>query len=125
MRALFMVPLMLALALPMGCYQEAPSQRSSVTPGMAKKHIYPGKTSQTEVLEIFGPPNIITRRSGRENWTYDKMNHQVKSSGGFLTILLGGYSSNTRRRSSRTMMLIIYFDDQDIVREYDLRSTHY
>jgi hypothetical protein len=32
------------------------AKESALTPGMAKKYIYPGKTTQTEVLEIFGPP---------------------------------------------------------------------
>lgn len=96
---------------------------SAVTPGMAKKHIVPGKTTQTDVLEIFGPPNLVTHNDGRETWTYDKISQEVSSSGGYLTILLAGYGSQRTRTSSRATMLILYFDARERVIDYRLHSS--
>lgn len=108
-----------------GCIRQEPPRPSAVTPGMAKKHITPGRTGQAEVLEIFGPPNIVTHKAGREVWTYDKVSHEVVNSGGFLTILLAGYARDRSTGSSRSTMLIIYFDKNDVVTDYALHATQF
>ena len=101
------------------------AKESALTPGMAKKYIYPGKTTQTEVLEIFGPPDLVTRKGGRDVWTYDKISHEVSTSGGYLTILLAGVSGESGRRASRSVMLIIYFGEDEVVMDYKLSSAKF
>lgn len=117
--------LVMLVATSSGCIRQEPARPSAVTPGMAKKHITPGRTGQAEVLEIFGPPNIVTHKAGREVWTYDKMSHEVVNSGGFLTILLAGYARERSSGSSRSTMLIIYFDKNDVVTDYALHATQF
>ncbi|MFH1321665.1 MAG: hypothetical protein ABII90_13565, partial [Bacteroidota bacterium] len=57
-----------------GCASVQPVQKGNLTPGMAKTNIIKGVTTQNEILEVFGAPNIITRnKSDNEVWTYDKM----------------------------------------------------
>ena len=113
-----------------GCSSYRPTaqemaKESALTPGMASKYIYPGKTSQTEVLEIFGPPDLVTHKEGRDVWTYDKISQEVSSSEGYLTILIAGASRSSARRFSRSVMLIVYFDDKGMVQDYKLSSSKF
>lgn len=98
---------------------------SNLTAGMTKKFIKPGETTQTEVLEIFGPPNLVTSKSGKEVWTYDRISQEVTSSQGYLTIILAGYSKNKRSSSSRSVMLMIYFNKRETVSDYKLHVAKY
>jgi len=113
-----------------GCATTRPTaqeiaKESALTPGMAKKYIYPGKTTQTEVLEIFGPPDLVTHKRGKDVWTYDKISQEVSSSGGYITIIFAGAGKERRSRSSRSIMLIIYFDGNDIVKDYKLSAAKF
>jgi len=117
-----------------GCSQ---SHSTAITPGAAKKHIQPGTTTQAEVVEIFGTPNIITRKHGGEMWVYDKVSSRQTSaafgigglgggagSGGFGGGgLAGGVGSS--ERSETTVMLIVYFDENDTVRDYKISQTKF
>ena len=117
-----------------GC---ASSRSSALTPGMAKKHIEPGVTTQGEVIEIFGSPNIITRRDGGEMWVYDKVSSRTTAAafgggglgGGFGSSgfgaggVSGGFGSV--ERSETTVMLIVYFDDNDVVKDYKITQTKF
>jgi hypothetical protein len=44
---------------------------------MVVKHIQKGKTTQTEIMEIFGPPDMVTRSGSGETWGYDKVSREV------------------------------------------------
>ena len=123
-----------ALLFLAGCSQGRPS---ALTPGAAKKHIIPGETSQAEVVEIFGTPNVITRKHGQEMWVYDKVSSHTTSAafgaggggGGWGSSgfggggLAGGVSST--ERSETTVMLIVYFDENDIVKDYKISQTKF
>lgn len=69
-----------------------PTTQSALTPGMIKKHIELNKTTQAEVLAMFGPPNMITSTgNGGEMWGYDKMSREVaQSSLGTTDATVGG-----------------------------------
>ncbi|UCC94775.1 MAG: hypothetical protein JSW40_08180 [Candidatus Omnitrophota bacterium] len=107
-----------------GCASVQPVEKGRLTPGMAKKQIIKEVTTQTEILEVFGAPNIITKnRSGNEVWTYDKMSVERGSSdiyGGF--IVVGGTGTRTSS-SMRTFTLMIEFDENEIVKDYSYRSS--
>jgi outer membrane protein assembly factor BamE (lipoprotein component of BamABCDE complex) len=125
------VLLLLAVA---GC---SDAKSSALTPGAAKKNIKPGETTQAQVVEIFGTPNVITRKDGGEMWVYDKVSSKTTSAafgagglggggghGGFGGGGLGGGVGSTER-SETTVMLIIYFDEKDIVRDYKISQTKF
>ncbi len=64
--------------------QELPQERmevqpraSALTPGMVVKNIQKGKTTQAEIMEIFGPPDMVTRSGSGEMWGYDKVSREV------------------------------------------------
>lgn len=105
--------------------QQGKAKESALTAGMTKKFIYPGKTTQTQVLEIFGPPDMVTRKEGAEVWTYDKISQDVSTSGGFVTILIAGYSKGSTHSHNRSSMLIIYFDKNEVVQDYRLSVSNF
>jgi len=121
-------------AATVGCSQSRPS---AITPGAAKKHIEPGVTTQAEVVEVFGTPNVLTRKDGGEMWVYDKVSSRTTyaafglgggggglGSGGAGGGLAGGSFGSTQR-SETTVMLIIYFDEHDVVRDYKITQTKF
>lgn len=114
----------LLAALPLACAKDS-ARDSNLTPGMVKKYIYPGRTTQTEVLEIFGPPNLVTSKNGKEVWTYDRFSHEVTASSGFLTILVAGYQKEKHRSSSRSVLLLLYFDNKERVADYKLHAAKF
>ncbi|MEE8169269.1 MAG: hypothetical protein V3T70_01865 [Phycisphaerae bacterium] len=124
----------LSLLFVPGCSESRPS---AITPGAAKKHIHPGETTQAEVIEIFGTPNIITRKSGGEMWVYDKVSSRRTTAvfgagglgggaggSGFGGGGLGGGVGSTER-SETTVMLIVYYDENDVVRDYKISQTKF
>ena len=97
----------------------------SLSAGMVKKSVVKGKTTQTEVLEIFGPPDLLTHTDGAETWTYDKTTYDVETTGSYFTVLLAGSSRDTTKSSSRSTMVIIYFDANEVVRDFRLSVVRY
>jgi hypothetical protein len=125
-------------------------QKSNLTAGMVKKHVKIGEATQTDLLAVFGAPNIITRdRDGNEVWTYDRQSMASVSeiaawnAAGSVTAagatLLGnspvggvatgggsgGKSSNAGQVSSATFTLMITFDSSDVVRDYRMMATQF
>ena len=125
-------------------------QKSNLTAGMVKKYIKPGKTSQSDIISVFGAPNIITRDTdGHEVWTYDRQSMASSAevaawnSGGTIaggagglngaTVIGGagaaagsaGKNSSASQVSSATFTLMISFDKNDVVRDYRMRATQF
>jgi len=110
---------------------------SNLTPGMVKKEIVIGKTIQAEVVEIFGPPDLITKKNNYEMWGYDKISRDAAytafglgvggggavGAGGLggLATLGTGYST----QSTKTIFLLIYFDEKNVVADYKLSATRF
>lgn len=80
---------------------------------MAKRVLVKGQTTQAEVMEVFGPPDLVTHRDDTQLWTYDKISQDVEESSGHF------------RSSNRSTMLIIYFDGSDLVRDYRMSVTKF
>lgn len=100
-----------------------PKEKSNLTIGMVKKHIMKGVTDQAEILEIFGAPNLITiNKKNEEVWNYNKMS--FVSSGGIAgDVLFGSRVINTSTTSS--FDLIIIFDEENIVKNFNVISSSY
>ena len=124
----------LGLLVTSGCSQARPS---ALTPGAAKKYIQRGVTSQAEVIEVFGTPNVITTRDGQEMWVYDKVSSRTTSSAFGLGGFGGGGGSGgfgggglaggvgSVEQSETTVMLIIYYDKNDVVADYKITQTKF
>jgi len=113
---------------------EKPSQKSNLTPGMIETKIIKGKTTKNEILEIFGPPNIITRdKGGREVWTYERQSVTSSARSGsteaYGTVGVAGVggsrTSSTQQVSTSTFTLMITFTENDSVDKYSMMSTSF
>lgn len=107
-----------------GCASLQPIEKSHLTPGMVKKEIIKGVTTQNEILEVFGAPNIITKnKTGNEVWTYDKVSVEKGTSDIYGTLIIVGGSGSRSSTSTRTFTLMIEFDDNGVVKDYSYRSS--
>lgn len=107
-----------------------PEQKSNLTVGIIKKEIVKGKTTQNEVMELFGAPNIITTNSkGNEVWNYSKSSYQsgaTNKSSGWSLILAGGSKNSVLSNSSTASLdLIIIFNSKEIVEDYKVISSSF
>lgn len=120
----------------------SPDSANTLTHGMVQMTLHVGTTTQAEVLEAFGAPNITTLDAqGQEVWVYDRQ-ATVSSSGssGFsIGMLLGGggggvgggaglgFGSSKSRSSQtqRTMTLIIKFGSDKRVTDFKSRSSSF
>jgi outer membrane protein assembly factor BamE (lipoprotein component of BamABCDE complex) len=115
---------------------------NTLTHGMVQMTLKVGETSQGQILETFGAPNITSiDGAGQEMWVYDR--HATvtsdSSSGFSIGMLVGasggdvaggaglgfGKKKSKSSQSSRTMTLIIKFNNAKIVSDFRSRSSSF
>lgn len=116
--------------------------KNNLTQGMVQMTLKVGETSQLEVLEALGAPNITTLDAqGREVWVYDRhATVSANSSSSFnIGVLFGGGGSGVgggagtgfgkskgkSEQSQRTMTLVIKFDETKKVADFKSRSSSF
>ncbi len=123
------------LALLTGC-ASGPKEgidKNNLTAGQVSLTLKKNLTTQQQVIEAFGAPNLVTQSAdGEEVWTYQKhaiVAHSSTSGFGATIILLGGSSSSSGfEQSSRTMTLVIKFKDVNGVKtvvDFSSRSSSF
>ena len=122
--------LLLTLSSCMTAPQPVTARNSELTHGNVQMNIKVGETTQTEILEVFGAPNITTiDGSGKEVWTYQRtaqVSQSSSSSNYWTVILIGGDSSvSGLETSSRMITLIIKFDENKVVSDFRSRSSNF
>ena len=123
-----------------GCVQNSPNANIQNTPmkhngdgnityGMAKKYVVIGKTSQEDVIKLFGSPDNMVMKKNKEIWIYDRfrVESSSKSSSGYGTLILIGGSSRSSNTSThtKTITVIIDFDEDGIVEDFNMRVGGY
>lgn len=110
-----------------GCttYPETePKQKSNLTVGTVKSQIVKGETSQAEILELFGAPNLVTlNKDENEVWNYNRMSFD--SMGASAPMFLGFGSKAISTSTTSSFDLILIFDVEDIVINYSIISASY
>ena len=106
------------------------TRNSDLTHGNVQLNLKVGETTQTQVLETFGAPNITSiDGSGQEVWTYQRHAtvSQANSSSNYWTIILVGGSNEAAgfEQSQRTMTLIIKFGANKVVSDFRSRSSEF
>lgn len=109
------------------------SSPNSLTSGQVTLSLRKFQTTQTEVLEKFGAPNLVTSNAdGEESWTYQKHAtvSTASSASAFATIVLVGASTTTSgfEQSSRTLTLIIKFKEINgikLVSDFSSRASSF
>ena len=108
------------------CATTTPPQKSNFTPAVAKSLLVKGKTTQSEILKVWGSPNISTQNSeGQTVWTYNKQSFEASSSAGVGTLFLITGSKAVSQAATASFDVIITFDSQDIVQEFSITSSQF
>ena len=110
--------------------QPVSDRNSQLTQGNVQLSVQVGKTTKAQILESFGSPNITTRDGrGREVWTYQRSAQVSQSSSrtGYWTVFLGGQSGSNSgfQSSSRMITLIIKFNKNDVVSDFNSRTSNF
>ncbi len=105
-------------------------RNSALTQGNVQLTIKTGETTKAEILEAFGAPNITTRDgAGREVWTYQRAGEASQASARsahIFFLLIGGSGAQSGfESSSRMLTLIIKFDENDVVADFNSRSSNF
>lgn len=123
-----------AAVLLAGCVQTqvkpVTTRNSELTHGNVQLNLKVGQTTQAEVLEIFGAPNITTiDGSNQEVWSYQRQAtvSQSSATSNYWTIVLAGGSSGAAgfEQTQRTMTLIIKFAPNKVVSDFRSRSSEF
>lgn len=118
------------------------NSKNMLTHGMVQMTLHIGVSTQEEVLETFGAPNITTiDGQGLEVWVYDRQAtvSSAGSSGFSIGMLLGGAggavgggsglgfgtSKSNSSSTQRTMTLIIKFGSDKKVIDFKSRSSSF
>lgn len=114
-----------------------PTQKSNLTVGMIKTKIIEGKSTQNDVIELFGAPNLVTTNSqGNEVWTYNRSSYNTKETSGsanagilgtgaILGIFGASASSAVSNASTSSFDFIITFNKNGVVEKYKIISASY
>ncbi|MCK4303410.1 MAG: hypothetical protein KAY24_04165 [Candidatus Eisenbacteria sp.] len=122
--------LMLAVILSAGCTSSVrntrPAQKSNLTAGMVKREIIKGKTTQADILELFGAPNLVTKnRDEDEVWNYHRMSADTASGSDSGWAIFWGGTQAVSSTSTSSFDLIIIFDEHDVINDYSLIQASY
>lgn len=117
----------LSIGLMSGCASTSqPPQKSNLTYGNVKKSIEKGKTTQSEIVQLLGSPNITTKnKNNQEVWTYSRQSYDSESGGFGGGLILFGGSKAFSSESSSSFDLIITFDRNDVVTDYSVVQSKF
>lgn len=109
------------------------SEANKLTTGQVQITLRKGETTQAEVLDTFGSPNLVTLNSeGDEVWSYQKHATvaSASSNSAYATVILLGASTRSaeRQQTTRTMTLIIKFREINGIKkvhEFQSRSSSF
>ena len=106
------------------------TRNSELTHGNVQLVIKTGSTTQTEIIEVFGAPNITSiDGSGAEVWTYQRSAQVSQSSTqeSYWTVVLAGQSTSASgfETTSRMITLIIKFNKNKVVSDFRSRSSNF
>lgn len=123
----------LMLSLLAGCVnvpEPLVDKNSNLTQGNVQLNVVTGETTKSQVLEVFGAPNVTTRDGeGKEVWTYQRqaqVNQAYGQSGGWSVLITGKSTAVSGfESSSRMITLILKFDANDVVSDFNSRSSNF
>lgn len=127
--AVTFIPILLALSfLAAACasYAKKDDSNTALTAGRVKMEIEKGRTTQADILKVFGSPNIVTKnRENDEVWNYNRMSYEsvYGSDSGFLVFWSGSRAMSST--TTKSFDLIIIFDKNDVVKDYSIIAASF
>ena len=107
-----------------------PQSPNMLTHGAVQLKLQKGVTTQTEVIEVFGAPNITTiDGDGREVWTYRRHATVTSSSGStayFNVVVFGTQAAGAQAsQSTQSMTLVIKFGPDKRVSDFQSMASSF
>lgn len=120
--------------LTIACSSNKASQ-SKINSLEVSEKLVKGKTTQAQVLENFGAPDIVEKAPEGDMWAYNRHSNESSSVGGGIShhiysaalwnwtgVSIGGDKSTS---STNTASLVLYFDAQKKLRTYTYRTERF
>ncbi|MDO8713323.1 MAG: hypothetical protein Q7K13_02440 [Polynucleobacter sp.] len=130
-KRLFLIPVIVTLISTGIAYgsDEPVVKESALSYGMIKKHVKSGTTSQLDIVKLFGSPDNMVLKKGKETWIYDrfKIETSVLSESSYGSIIIAGSKSSKLTSSSimKNITVIIEFSEDGIVEDLSMRVGGY
>lgn len=116
------------------CSSDKPSQ-SRINSLEISEKLIKGKTTQTQVIETFGAPDIVEKTPDGSMWAYNRRANESSSLGGGVSHYIAaaglwnwtGMNVNGEQSSSSTnnASLVLYFGANKTLRTYTYRTEKY
>lgn len=93
-----------------------------------------GKTTQSQVLESFGAPDIVEKTSEGDMWAYNRSSSESSSVGASVSRYFSsswwnwtgvGVSGDQSSSSTKTASLVVHFDKNKTLANYSFRTEKY
>lgn len=100
-----------------------------------KQNLIEGKTTQLQVLEVFGAPDITLENNKKEDvWTYSRSKQESESLGGGvgalaafipgpLALIGGNVDASKSETSSKMITVTLRFDRKKILKNYSITKS--
>ena len=129
MKKVFYTLIFVSCLLLVGCTTSNKNVNDNkITIGIIQKNIKIGMSS-SEVLELLGSPNIITKdKSDEEMWVYDRISNgtvETSQGSGLLLSLFGFSGSRTVSNTNTNLTVIIKFNQYNKVCDFSYRNSSF
>ncbi len=131
MKKLFFV---IVALVSISCSSSKPSQTKINSLEVSDK-LKKGETTQAQVLENFGAPDVVEKTSEGDMWGYNRTASENESVGGGVSHYLTsaalwnftgmGINGDKSSSSTKTASLILHFNGKKILRNYAYRTEKY
>lgn len=110
------------------------SQHSSINSVNVNDTLVKGKSTQAQIIESFGTPDIAEKTPDGDMWAYNRHSNESQSVGGgvshyawtglsyFSGVNVGGDKSSS---STKNSSLILYFNKNKILQNYTFRTERF
>ena len=120
------LPILFILMLTACATTSSNKSNSKLTYGVIKSKVKKGKTTQAEIVKIFGSPNIVSKnKKGLEVWTYSRQSSRSEGGSSFGMLGIVGSSSAYSNTSTSSFDFIVTFGKNDVVIDYTIVSAKF
>jgi hypothetical protein len=99
-------------------------QPSPLSYGMVTSRVKKGITTQSDLIRLFGGPNITTMDAdGTETWVYDKTANESEVMDTFFSLGYYGAKHSRNANSIRNITVIIKFNKNKTVKDFSARAA--
>ena len=108
----------------------SPVQKSNLTFATVKKNLIKGKTTQAQIIQLLGSPNIITKdQNGLEMWNYSRQSFKSGSESAGMGMGIPFFTSTQNQAFSQSSTssfdLILKFNSNDVLVNYDVTVSKF